>query len=66
MGTAPNTGFIMKPKDGHWGNDLTKLINDEKGFWIEDTGSATWVPNPVGYAKVVRATSRALPTRRHT
>jgi len=56
----------MKPKDGHWGNDLTKLINDEKGFWIEDTGSATWVPNPVGYAKVVRATSRALPTRRHT
>jgi hypothetical protein len=24
-------------------------IPDAEGFWIDDTGVATWVPSPVGY-----------------
>ena len=56
VGTKPNTGMIMKPKHGKWGNDLTMVINDGKGFWIKDAGSATWTPSPTLYVRGERTT----------
>jgi len=26
-----------------------------KGFWIKDTGAATWIPSPVNYTAAVSA-----------
>jgi uncharacterized protein YkwD len=50
VGPAPNVGIVMRPnKQGSWGNDLTMHIPDGKGFWIDDTGAATWAPSAVGY-----------------
>jgi len=49
IGPRPNTGVIMKPKHGKWGNDLTMHISDQDGFWIDDAGSGTWTPSPEGY-----------------
>jgi len=52
VGPTPNTGMIMRPNaKGEWGNDLMMVIDDEKGFWIKDAGTATWTPNPVGYSR---------------
>ena len=50
VGTSREHGLIMRPnKKGQWGNDLGAVINDSKGFWIKDAGSATWVPSPTNY-----------------
>ncbi len=50
VGPDPEHGVFMKPnKHGQWGNDLKKHIPYDKGFWIHDTGSATWSPSPTGY-----------------
>jgi hypothetical protein len=50
VGPATNVGMIMRPdKKGSWGNDKMMHIPDAEGFWIDDTGAATWVPSPVGY-----------------
>jgi hypothetical protein len=52
VGPSPSEGVIMRPnRKGQWGNDLKKVIDDGKGFWIKDTRSATWVPNPVTYQR---------------
>jgi len=51
VGPRPNTGIIMRPRHGKWGNDLGMVIPDGMGFWIKDAGSSTWVPNPVQYGK---------------
>jgi uncharacterized protein YkwD len=55
IGAIPNTGVIMKPYHGKWGNDLTKRIPDSKGFWIKDAGSANWIPSPTQYEKLAPA-----------
>jgi hypothetical protein len=49
IGPKPNTGIIMKPEHGKWGNDLGMHISDQHGFWIDDAGSGTWTPSPEGY-----------------
>lgn len=50
VGTSPTRGVIMAPNSkGEWGEDLSMVIDDESGFWVKDTGSATWTPNPVQY-----------------
>jgi len=61
VGTKPNTGMIMKPLHGKWGDDLMMVMDDEKGFWIKDGGSATWTPSPTQYGprKVLRGTPKA-------
>ena len=52
VGTSPTHGMIMAPNSkGEWGEDLSMVIDDESGFWIKDTGSATWTPNPVQYGE---------------
>lgn len=57
VGTSPQRGLIMRPnRKGQWGNDLSAVINDSKGFWIKDAGSATWVPSPTNYASPGPAT----------
>jgi hypothetical protein len=43
-------GEIMRPHKGSWGNDKMMHMPSAKGFWIKDTGTATWVPSPVGYS----------------
>ena len=50
IGASPNTGVIMKPHHGSWGNDLLAHIPYQKGFWVDDTGSADWTPSPVNWA----------------
>ncbi len=57
IGAAPNTGVIMKPEHGHWGDDLTKHIPFGKGFWIKDAGAATWTPNPTQFQSLTPATA---------
>jgi uncharacterized protein YkwD len=49
IGVRPNTGVIMRPHHGKWGDDVRMFISNRKGFWIKDGGSDTWQPNPVGY-----------------
>jgi uncharacterized protein YkwD len=51
IGPKPNTGMIMKPEHGKWGNDLTMHISNQDGFWIKDAGSGTWTPSPEGYQR---------------
>jgi hypothetical protein len=41
-------GVVVK-LTASWGNDKMMHIPDAEGFWIDDTGVATWVPSPVGY-----------------
>jgi len=62
VGTKPNTGMIMKPMHGKWGNDLMMVIDDGKGFWVKDAGSATWTPSPTLYIRGKRTTG--TPTTR--
>lgn len=51
VGPSPSHGIFLKPnKYGQWGNDITKHIPFGDGFWIHDTGSATWTPSPTGYS----------------
>jgi hypothetical protein len=57
IGASPNTGVIMKPHDGQWGNDLSKHIPYSKGFWIKDAASATWIPSPTQYRELSPATA---------
>jgi uncharacterized protein YkwD len=65
VGPARNVGTIMRPNSkGEWGNDLTKVIPDDRGFWIKDAGSATWVPSPVGYGKRIERRGKPLKTKR--
>jgi hypothetical protein len=54
VGTKPNTGIIMKPVHGKWGNDLMMHIPNSDGFWIDDAGSTNWTPNPEGYMQPER------------
>jgi uncharacterized protein YkwD len=51
IGATPNTGVIMKPEHGKWGNDLTKHIPYSEGFWIKDAGKANWLPSPTQYER---------------
>jgi hypothetical protein len=56
VGPATDVGVIMRPdKAGSWGNDKTMQIPYSKGFWIKDTGTATWIPSPVNYTAAVSA-----------
>jgi uncharacterized protein YkwD len=49
VGPSTSVGTIMRPEHGSWGNDITMKIPYSKGFWIKDSGAATWTPSPVGY-----------------
>lgn len=65
VGPSPHVGMIFRPnKKGQWGNDLTMVIADEKGFWIKDAGSAAWVPNPVQYGPRSEGLGKPLKTKR--
>jgi hypothetical protein len=63
----PKHGTFMKPsKKGQWGNDPTKHIPYGDGFWIHDTGSATWTPSPTGYTSAkVRSVPMAVSIAPH-
>ena len=49
VGPAEDVGVIMKPKHGQWGNDLTKHLPYQKGFWLKVSRATTWVPSPTGF-----------------
>ncbi len=57
VGPSPDHGVIMRPHNGKWGNDLMAVINDNEGFWVKDTGSATWIPNPTQYVAPAAGTA---------
>jgi hypothetical protein len=64
VGPNPQHGIFMKPnRFGLWGNDRKRHIPSRDGFWIHDTGSATWTPSPTGYgsSRVVSVPVATIP-----